>query len=179
MRLPSILLLLLNLSDCLSTSDWWDKNASDPSRCLQEEIEFPFSPFDHMICLANWLSSMHCWKSKPGCSAWGWGAVAGLKPRPHAGQMLYHWTTSPAWCLSPWGHLLVGTVLTSASFSRSWSIHILRWSCLGLAWDLPAAEGCFLSPTGNNLLGTATLGCQSLTFTVSPRAWQWHYCWTD
>lgn len=42
-RQLSIFLLLLNRSDCLSLPDWWEKNTSDPGRCLQIRVEFLFS----------------------------------------------------------------------------------------------------------------------------------------
>lgn len=41
-RLLSMFLLLLDLSDCLSTSDRWDENASGPGWCFQRERLFPF-----------------------------------------------------------------------------------------------------------------------------------------
>ena len=131
-----------------------------PWKVLANRNGVSFFSLDHMTHLVNWSSPKQCW------AAHG-GFVSTFLGKSQA-SMLQPWC-SPNYCLSRPGQVRVGTALTSSPPPQRQSIQVLQWAWLGLARDLPGAEGCFLSPTGNNFPGHGSPGLPIPWFHESSR----------
>lgn len=157
-RQLSIFLLLLNWSDCLSASDWWEKNASDPGRCFQTGMEFLFSLWTTWpILLIDRSSPKQCWAAHGGfvSTFLGKSQVSMMQP----------WC-SPNYCLSRPGQVRVGTALTSSPpFPKTEHSSSPSEPGLGLPRTCQELKVVFFLPQEVIFLGTAALGCQSLGFT--------------